>query len=113
MGDRRYRRHESVEFYRLSRDLSTLGSKKWIAPESPCLPPRSPIQRTVLDRLGEVDRFDRRRGCQIGDRARHLEHPVERPGREAEALEGGVEKGLPGRIERAFAKDAPPQSGWH
>ncbi len=50
-----------------------------------------PVQPPVLDRLRGVIRADLLRDFQVGDRPRHLEDPVVRPGGEVEAVHRPLE----------------------
>ena len=53
-----------------------------------------PIKPPIPDHLAQVRRPDRLLPRQIGDAARHLEHPMESAGGEAEADHGRVLKML-------------------
>src|SRR6266545_1213129 len=74
-----------------------------------CQPVRSydhpPIQAPVLDRLRDMAGADGLAPSQIGDRAGDLEDPIERPGGEAELLEGAVEHGTAGVVDHAPAAE--------
>src|SRR5262245_23081943 len=51
-----------------------------------------PVERPILDGLGEMDGLQGAAAGQVGDRPRDLQDAVEGAGGEAELLEGGVEE---------------------
>ena len=53
--------------------------------------PQPPVEAPVLDRLGDVGGGEVPGAGEVGQGAGDLQDPVDRPRREAEALEGGVE----------------------
>src|ERR1700687_4610379 len=62
-----------------------------------------PVERPVLDRLGDVGGAEVWGAFEVGQGAGHLEDAVEGARGEAEALEGLVEKALAGGVEAAVA----------
>src|SRR5258708_15613807 len=66
-------------------------------------PQEPPVQRAVLDGLGEMGGAEPGGGLEVGEGSGHLQDAVEGADREAEALEGGVEQRLAGGVEAAVA----------
>jgi len=70
------------------------------------------IERTILNRLRNMRRFDSILSFQIGDRPRHLQDPVVSPGRKTQFVHGQLDQVLAFFVQGAVYLDLPrPELG--